>query len=81
MMQLLSDITAPRLQALERDRAIMSDERAGRALHVKLRPADGRDVALEKFGFTSVAPGEAHTQLVEVRDVVPDALVPVRLYR
>ncbi len=80
-MQLLSHVTAPRLQALEGDRPIVPDERAGCTLHVELRLADSRDVALKKLGLAAVAPGEAHPQLVKIRHVVPDALVPVRLHR
>ena len=80
VVRLGRDVPAARLDVLERHRAVPADQRAGRALHVELGPPDGGDVALEELGLPPVRPRHADAELVVIGDVVPDALVPVRLH-
>ena len=80
VMRLARDIAAARLDVLERHRAVAPDERPRGPLHVELRPPDSRDVTLEELGLAAVVPRHAHAELVDIGDVVPDALVAVRLH-
>ena len=79
VMRLRGNVSAARLDGLERDRSVGADEGAGGALHVELGPAHRGDVGLQKLGFAAIGPGHTNTNLVLIGDVVPHALVPVRL--
>ena len=71
----VGDMSATIFKSVDCHRVIIGRGGTRGALHIKLRLADSRHVALDEPGFTSIIPAHVDIDLIGIRDVAPDTLV------